>query len=141
MSKAHRSTTNNQAEYHGLITGLQAAVSFRWQNLEVVCDSALIFRQLRDYRPPRNAQLLHLYSKPGRLADLLEVRRWHHHVRAHNKMADSLANRAMDSSTSSQVLHPTTRFGHASLTAHLRNDLSPWLAATVDRRAGLSVLS
>jgi hypothetical protein len=103
---------------------LQAAVSHRWQNLEVVGDSALILRQLRDYRPPRNAQLLRLYSKARRLADLLEVRHWHHHVRSHNKMADSLANLAMVSSTSSQVLHPTTRSGHATLPAHLSNDLT-----------------
>jgi hypothetical protein len=52
------------------------------------------------------------------------VRYWTHHVRAHNKMADSLANLAMDTRTSSQVLHPMARSGHALLTAHLSNDLS-----------------
>jgi ribonuclease HI len=60
MRKAHRSTTNNQAEYYGLIAGLQAAADHRWPNLEVVGDSALILRQLRDYRPPKNARLLRL---------------------------------------------------------------------------------
>jgi ribonuclease HI len=141
MSVAHRSTTNNQAEYDGLLAGLQAAARHRWPNLEVVGDSALILRQLRDYRPPKNARLLRLYSQARRLADQLDVRHWTHHVRAHNKMADSLANLAMDTRASSQVLHPTARSGHATLTAHLSNDLSPWLADTVDRRAGLSVLS
>jgi hypothetical protein len=62
-------------------------------------------------------------------------------VRAHNKMADSLASLAMDTRTSSQVLHPTARSGHATLRAHLSNDLSPWLADSVDRRADLSVPS
>jgi hypothetical protein len=56
-------------------------------------------------------------------------------------MADMLANLAMDSRTSSQVLHPTVRPGHDSLQEHLSNDLRPWLADSVDRRAGLSVLS
>jgi hypothetical protein len=72
--------------------------------------------------------------------ELLAVRHWTHHVRAHNKMADLLANLAMDTPTSSQVTHPTARSGHATLHAHLSNDISPWLVDTVDRRAGLPVL-
>jgi hypothetical protein len=44
-------------------------------------------------------------------------------------MADSLANLAVDTRTSSQVLHPTAHSGHVTLTAHLSNDLSPWLAS------------
>jgi hypothetical protein len=55
-------------------------------------------------------------------------------VRAHNRMADSLANLAMDTGTSSQVLHPSARSGHGSLHSLLSNDLNPWLADTVDRR-------
>jgi ribonuclease HI len=141
MSKARRSTANNQTEYAGLIAGLQAAAHYRWPNLEVVRDSALILRQLREYRTPKNPRLLRLYSQARRLAGQLDVRDWTHHVRAHNKMADSLANRAMDTCTSSQVLHPTARSGHATLTALLSNELSPWLADTVNRWAGLSVLS
>jgi len=140
MSKAHRSTTNNQAEYHGLLAGLRAAAAHQWPNLEVVGDSAMILRQMRDYRPPRNAKLLRLYTQARRLADQLAVRHWTHHVRAHNKMADLLANLAMDTRTSSQVTHPTARSGHADLRAHLSNDLSPWLVDSVDRRAGLHVL-
>jgi ribonuclease HI len=60
MSKAHRSTNNNQAEYAGLIAGHQAAAHRCWPNLEVVGDSALIRRQLREYRPPKNTRLLRL---------------------------------------------------------------------------------
>jgi ribonuclease HI len=99
MSKAHRSTTNIQAEYHGLLAGLRAAAAHRWPNLEVVGDSALILCQMRDYRPPKNARLLRLYAQAHRLADQLAVRHWTHHVRAHNKMADLLANLAMDTRT------------------------------------------
>ena len=130
MSRAHPSTTNNQAEYFGLLTGLRAAAAYRWTNLEVVGDSALILRQLRDYHPPKNARLLRFYQQARRLADTLGVRHWTHHVRAHNKMADSLANLAMDASASSHVLHPSARSGHAPLYAHLSNDNSPWLAAS-----------
>jgi ribonuclease HI len=138
MSRAHPSTTNNQAEYFGLLTGLRAAIAHRWPNLEVVGDSALILRQMRENRPPRNIKLLRLYSQARRLADQANVQHWTHHVRAHNRMADSLANLAMDTRTSSQVLHPSARSGHGSLHAHLSNDLRPWLAVTVDRRTGTS---
>jgi hypothetical protein len=140
MSRAHPSTTNNQAEYFWLLIGLQAAASHRWQNLEVVGDSALILRQMRDHQPPKNPRLLRCYSQVRRLADQLNVRYWTHQARAHNRMADSLANLAMDTRTSSQVLHPTARSGHGSLHSLLSNDLNPWLADTVDCRDVFSSL-
>jgi ribonuclease HI len=74
MSKAHRSTTNNEAEYHGLLAGLRAAAAHWWPNLEVVGDSALTLGQMRDYRPPKNARLLRLYAQARRLTDQLAVR-------------------------------------------------------------------
>jgi ribonuclease HI len=132
------STSNFQAEYQGLLTGLRAAWAHQWPNLEVVGDSTLILCQLRDYRPPKNPRLLQLYSQARRLADQVGVRHWSHQSQAHNTMADVLANLAMDSRTSSQVLRPTVRSGHASLQDHLSNDLRPWLADSVDRRAVLS---
>jgi ribonuclease HI len=100
MSKAHRSTTNNQAEYHGLLAGLRVD---GWPNLEVVGDSTLIVRQMREYHPSKNARLIRLYSQVHRLADQLAARHWTHHVRAHTKMAESLANLAVDTCTSSQL--------------------------------------
>jgi ribonuclease HI len=130
----------HQAEYFGLLIGLQAAASHRWQKLEVVGDSALILRQLMDHRPPKNPRLLRCYSQVRRLADQLNVRYWAHQVRAHNRMADSLANLAMDRRTSSQVLHPTARSGHGSLHSLLSNYLNPWLVDTVDRREVFSSL-
>jgi ribonuclease HI len=134
MSRAHPSTTNSQAEYYGLLIGLRAAASHRWPNLEVVGDSALILRQLRDHRAPKNPRLLRFYSQVRRLADQLNVRHWTHQVRAHNRMAGSLANLAMDTRTNSQALHPSARSGHGSLQSLLSNDLNPWLADTVNRR-------
>jgi ribonuclease HI len=121
MSHAHRSTNNKHAEYRELITGLRAARHFQWPQLEVVGDSALTLRQHRDYRPPKNPWLLALYSQARRLADQIGVRHWFHHVRAHNKMADALANLAMDCRNSSQVQHPSARSGYYGLSgAHER---------------------
>jgi ribonuclease HI len=116
MSAAHKTTTNNQAEYDGVVHGLRAARANNWSPLEVVGDSQLILRQLRDYRPPRNEKLRTAYATARRLADSLGVRRWNHHLRSFNKMADV----AMDSRSSSQVTHPTERTQHAQLERHLR---------------------
>jgi ribonuclease HI len=138
MSHAHRSTTNNQAEYHGLITGLRAARHYQWSQLEVVGDSALVLRQIRDFRPPKDRCCLRSIPKPGD-SDQLGVQHWSHHVRAHNKMADALANLAMDCRASSQVTHPSARSGHCGLSAHLSTDLRPWLADAVGRHGALSV--
>jgi hypothetical protein len=115
------------------LAGLRAAHHHNWTALEVVGDSALILNQLRDHKAPKNPRLLRLYGQARRLADQLAVRHWIHQVRAHNKMADSLANLAMDRATSSQVLHPTARFGHEDVQEHLQNDLRPWMAASIGR--------
>jgi hypothetical protein len=120
-------------------TGLRAARHFQWPQLEVVGESALILRQLRDYKPPKNPRLLVLYSQARRLADQIGVRHWSHHVRAHNKMADALANLAMDCRTCSQVQHPSACSGHCGLLAHLSNDIRPWMADAVSRHGTLSV--
>ncbi|KAJ0391787.1 hypothetical protein P43SY_011237 [Pythium insidiosum] len=87
MSLAAPSTTNNQAEFHGLLTGLRAAVAYGWRDLDVIGDNGLIIRQMRLNRPPKSARLKALYLEARRLAD--------------NKMADSLANLAMNTLTSS----------------------------------------
>jgi ribonuclease HI len=109
MSSAHPSTTDNQAEYVGVVAGLRAAHANNWTPLEVVGDSQLILGQLKNYRAPRNDRLHQLYAEARRLGDLLGARRWNHHLRSFNKMADAAANAAMDTKTSSQVHHPTTR--------------------------------
>jgi hypothetical protein len=71
----------------------------------------------------------------------LGVRQWTHHVRAHNKMADSLANLAMDTAASSQVLHPSARCGHADIHAHVSNDTRPWMASSLGRFVDFSFSS
>ncbi|KAJ0392581.1 hypothetical protein ATCC90586_010815 [Pythium insidiosum] len=119
MSFAAPSTTNNQAEFHNLLTGLRAAVEYGWRDLDVIGDSALIIRQMRLNSPPKSARLKALYLEARRLADQLGVARWFHQIRAHNEMADALAILAMNPLTSSQAVHPTSRSGHTAITKHL----------------------
>jgi ribonuclease HI len=84
MSLADRTTTNNQAEYVGLLTGLQAPLQQGSSPLVVVGDSSLVLRQMRDCRHPLKARLLALYGKARLLADRIGVTSWTHHLRAWN---------------------------------------------------------
>jgi ribonuclease HI len=96
MSLTAATNSNNQAEYLGLAIGLAAADRHQWRPFEVVGDSTLIIRQLQHYRPPKPDRLLPLYRVARHLVDKLGVERWHHYLRAYNKMADTAANVAMD---------------------------------------------
>jgi ribonuclease HI len=90
MSHSSATTTNNRAEYHGVIVGLREALRRGWA-VEVIGDSALILHQLRYYQPPKNAALRPLYCEARRLADAVRVVAWHHHRRHHNRIADCAA--------------------------------------------------
>ncbi|KAF1321842.1 reverse transcriptase, partial [Globisporangium splendens] len=127
MAYSRKDTTNNCAEYWGLIHGLREAQRSHFEPLYVIGDSALIISQQRMHRSPRQHRLAHLYLTSRRLADCIDIRGWYHHYRPFNKMADSAANLAMDTRTSTQVHFPTHRAAFNNLTQDLDNDVMHWL--------------
>ncbi|KAF1321862.1 reverse transcriptase, partial [Globisporangium splendens] len=127
MAYSRKDTTNNFAEYWGLIHGLREAQRSHFEPLYVIGDSALIISQQRMHRSPRQHRLARLYQTSRRLADCIDIRGWYHHYRAFNKMADSAANLAMDTRTSTQVHFPTHRAAFNNLTQDLDNDVMHWL--------------
>ncbi|KAF1334899.1 Camk/cdpk protein kinase, partial [Globisporangium splendens] len=127
MAYSRKDTTNNFAEYWGLIHGLREAQRSHFEPLYVIGDSALIISQQRMHRSPRQHRLARLYQTSRRLADYIDIRGWYHHYRAFNKMADSAANLAIDTRTSTQVHFPTQRAAFNNLTQDLDNDVMHWL--------------
>ncbi|KAF1319831.1 reverse transcriptase, partial [Globisporangium splendens] len=127
MVYSRKDTTNNFAEYWGLIHGLREAQRSHFEPLYVIGDSALIISQQRMHRSPRQHRLARLYQTSRRLAYCIDIRGWYHHYRAFNKMADSAANLAMDTRTSTQVHFPTQRAAFNNLTQDLDNDVMHWL--------------
>ncbi|KAF1329427.1 reverse transcriptase, partial [Globisporangium splendens] len=123
MAYSRKDTTNNFAEYWGLIHGLREAQRSHFEPLYVIGDSALIISQQRMHRSPRQHRLARLYQTSRRLADCIDIRGWYHHYRAFNTMADSAANLAMDTRTSTQVHFPTHRAAFNNLTQDLDNDV------------------
>jgi ribonuclease HI len=89
-------TTNNVAEYTGLIEALLVAKQEGATELDVISDSLLLVNQMLGKYRVKHPNLIPLYNKAVRLAR--EFRRFsiRHTLRAGNKEADRLANRAVD---------------------------------------------
>jgi ribonuclease HI len=89
--------TNNVAEYRGLLAGLRSALDRGVDELEVVSDSELLVRQMRGEYKVKNEALRALQREAAELASRLEKISYTAVRRAHNELADSLVNEALDS--------------------------------------------
>jgi ribonuclease HI len=91
--------TNNVAEYSGLVAGLEKAAELGVRELEVVSDSELLVKQMRgDYRV-KNETLRDLWEQANDLERRFARVRYTAVKRAHNELADSLVNEALDAQT------------------------------------------
>jgi ribonuclease HI len=89
-------TTNNFAEYQGLLAALNYALSHGYPHLRVLTDSELMARQISGRYKVRNPELKQLYEKARVMIARLESFSIRHVYREHNREADALANKAMD---------------------------------------------
>ncbi|MEV1175819.1 bifunctional RNase H/acid phosphatase [Nonomuraea sp. NPDC049784] len=91
-------TTNNVAEYRGLIAGLQAAFRLGGEGASVAVrmDSKLVIEQMAGRWKIKNEGLRPLAMEAGALVRRLRVTEWTWIPRERNKHADRLANEAMD---------------------------------------------
>ncbi len=89
-------TTNNVAEYSGLIEALNVARQEGATEVEVISDSLLLVNQMLGKYRVKHANLIPLYERARTLAG--EFRRFsiRHTMRAGNREADRLANLAVD---------------------------------------------
>jgi ribonuclease HI len=89
-------TTNNVAEYRGLLLGLERARALGADEVEIVNDSELVAKQVNGAYKVRSADMRPLYDQAR--AALAEFARWtvRSVPRAENAAADALVNRALD---------------------------------------------
>jgi probable phosphoglycerate mutase len=97
-------TTNNFAEYQGLLACLEYALNHHYQNLRVRTDSELMARQIAGHYKVRSPDLKPLYDKAKALISRLESFSIRHVYREQNREADRLANQAMDDAEQGIVL-------------------------------------
>ncbi len=88
--------TNNYAEYMGLLAALEYALQHGYTALEVISDSELLVKQMNGQYKVRHPVLLELHRQAKSAVARMNWFQIHHVLRAKNKEADALANRAMD---------------------------------------------
>ncbi len=90
------SCTNNVAEYRALILGLAEAVRRGILRLDIRLDSELVVRQIEGTYRVRDAKLKPLLAEVRRLLGCLAGYTVRHVPREQNRLADDLANEALD---------------------------------------------
>jgi ribonuclease H / adenosylcobalamin/alpha-ribazole phosphatase len=110
-------TTNNVAEYEGLISGLEAARDLGAAEVDVRMDSKLVVEQMSGRWKIKHATLRTLAARAAALVDSFSRVEFTWIPRAENAHADRLANEAMDSQdgkpTSSAATASTSGAAHA----------------------------
>ena len=91
--------TNNVAEYSGLVAGLERAAELGVRELEVVSDSELLVKQMQGEYRVKNEALKDLWEEATDLESRFSRVRYTAVRRAHNELADSLVNEALDAET------------------------------------------
>jgi ribonuclease HI len=93
------SMTNNQAEYIGLIIGLQYCIENNIKNILVEGDSLLVIRQMNGIYKCSSLSVLSLYEKAVSWKRKFNHIEFKHIERKYNKRADALANDALTTLT------------------------------------------
>ena len=96
VGKAIGRATNNDAEYAGLVAGLEAALEAGVRDLEVRLDSQLLVMQVLGQYRGKAPNLKPLHRRAVGLLTRFERARIVHVPREQNSLADALANDALD---------------------------------------------
>jgi ribonuclease HI len=88
--------TNNQAEYHALITALVSAKKLKKTHLAIFTDSQLLANQVNRLWKVRDPEIKALYQEAISLISSFKKVKLSHIPRHLNKEADRLANEALD---------------------------------------------
>ena len=89
-------TTNNQAEYHALLLGLQEAEKLGAEELVCFLDSELIVRQLTGKYKIKELGLQELAGQVFKIQNSFKRVDYRHVPREKNKLADQLVNKTLD---------------------------------------------
>jgi ribonuclease HI len=92
-------STNNVAEYNGLVAALRYAEQRGHRVVRIKSDSELLVKQMRGEYRVKNPGLQPLYQQARAIAASLERIVYEHVRREQNTHADRLANLAMDLGT------------------------------------------
>lgn len=89
-------TTNNLAEYHGLLLGLTAAIELGYKVVECKIDSMLVVNQMKGIYKIKNRELWPIHERIRILTEQFESIQFTHVARSFNQLADSKVNKVLD---------------------------------------------
>lgn len=89
-------TTNNQAEYQAILSGLEAAKKLKADSVDCFLDSELVVKQLRHEYKVKDKDMASLFVKVHNLSLQFKKITFTHIRREQNKEADRLVNEALD---------------------------------------------
>jgi len=90
------STTNNVAEYSGLLEALETADAEGADTVEIISDSELLVKQMLGAYRVKHPNLVPMFQKAKTMTRKFRHFQIRHTLRAGNKDADRLANEAVD---------------------------------------------
>jgi ribonuclease HI len=99
-------STNNVAEYYGLIAALDYAQQHGIRSLHVQSDSELLVRQMRGQYKVKSPELRPLFERARKMAQTLNFFKIDHVYREQNAEADALANEALDETSGRPAAPP-----------------------------------
>jgi ribonuclease HI len=89
-------STNNVAEYYGLIAALDYAESHGIRTIRIESDSELLVKQMRGQYKVKSEDLRPLFERAQKMSKAFDSFRIEHVYREQNREADALANEALD---------------------------------------------
>jgi len=89
-------TTNNVAEYQGLLLGFRNAILLGILSIKVEGDSLLVIRQMRGEYKVKSSHLYELYEQAKNFENQFKYVTYEHILRSFNKRADLLANQVVE---------------------------------------------
>lgn len=89
-------TTNNQAEYHSLKGGIEAARDMGIDRVHVFMDSLLVINQMKGIYKIKNRDLLPIHQAIKQIISVFKEIDFTHVPRELNKLADAIVNETLD---------------------------------------------
>jgi ribonuclease HI len=102
--------TNNQAEYYGMIKGLERARELGIDKVNLNSDSQLVVNQMNGFYKVKNQELAPLHQQLKVLGDSFEKVTFHYIPRALNAEADKEVNRILDDQEDARYSKSTGTF-------------------------------
>jgi ribonuclease HI len=108
-------STNNVAEYYGLIAALDYAESHGVRAIRIESDSELLVKQMRGQYKVKSEDLRPLFERAQKMSKAFDSFRIEHVYREQNREADALANQALDETEEKASGAPSAKKAEAAI--------------------------